>query len=80
LVIVSYGIEHRIVDKDMTEKTWFIKIGLPLLSVKTGDYMKIIVLSDGETFDILENCTVVDVPEEHSKTTEDIEEYLRTQR
>lgn len=39
--------------------------------------MKIVVLSDGETFDILKNCTVVDVPEEHTKTTEDIEEYLR---
>ena len=42
--------------------------------------MKIIVLSDGETFDVFENCTVIDVPEEHAKTTEDIEEYLRMQR
>ena len=42
--------------------------------------MKIVVLSDGETFDILKNCTVIDVPEEHSKTTEDIEDYLKAQR
>lgn len=64
----------------MMVETWFIRIGLRSLSVETGDHMKIIVLSDGETFDILKNCTVVDVPEEHTKTTEDIEEYLRTQR
>lgn len=42
--------------------------------------MKIVVLSDGETFDVLENCTVIDVPEEYTKTTEDIEEYLKAHR
>jgi len=42
--------------------------------------MKIVVLSDGETFDLLENCKIVDVPEEHASTTEDVEEYLRTLR
>lgn len=39
--------------------------------------VKVVVLSDGETFDVLKNCTIIDVPEEHTKTTEDIEEYLR---
>lgn len=40
--------------------------------------MEIVVLSDGETFDVLNNCTVVSVPEEYTKTTEDVEEYLRS--
>jgi hypothetical protein len=37
--------------------------------------MKIVILSDGETFDLLDNCTIIEVPDD--STTESIEEHLR---
>ena len=40
---------------------------------------KIIVLSDGETFDLLENATIVELPSSvDASSTESIEEYLRS--
>lgn len=42
--------------------------------------MKIVVLSDGETFDLLDNCKVVDIPDDVSSSTEAIEEFLRNMK
>jgi hypothetical protein len=42
--------------------------------------MKIIVLSDGETFDVLDNCKIVDIPDGIIEDTDAIELFLRTMR
>lgn len=42
--------------------------------------MKIVVLSDGETFDLLENCKIVEVPDNHAESTESIEAYVKALR
>lgn len=39
---------------------------------------KIVVLSDGETFDLLENCEVVELPQSvDPNNTDAIEQFLR---
>lgn len=43
--------------------------------------VKIVVLSDGETFELLENCEVVTLPDTvDAGSTDAIEEYLKSRK